>query len=158
LAMKYRDPLQLEILMNQMIQKYQSYCLLPLCLQYRGVNRISSQVGEHSGLSIETDGRAGYLIDGPYQFMKAGEYTLQVMGDVASNGNNVVVDVVWADAEKSYARFQGIGKTKLLDDNVLLNETVILDEDVGRLEVRVYVDENVELSIDGYELRLITKK
>ncbi len=122
-------------------------------LFWQGGSHIPSQVGTHTGTGMKTDGRPGYLMFGPYQPMKAGEYNLQVTGKMYFGGDSVIVDVIDHKADKIYARFKGIGAQNILPTNVLLEKRVILDEDVDALEVRVRVDKDADLFIDGYTLR-----
>lgn len=124
-------------------------------LIYRGKDSIYHQVGTRNDSGIQTDGQAGYLMYGPYQPMKAGEYILQITGRVKSNGEHVIVDVVDHKADKAYARFEGLGINKALPNNVLLEEKIILNKDVDELEVRVLVEEATSLFIDGYTLKPI---
>jgi hypothetical protein len=117
-----------------------------------------SIIGTYTGKGMKTDGRSGYLIYGPYQPMKSGEYILQLTGKINSLGGKAYVDVVWHKAKKVYARFDGIGGQEKLADYILLNKKVTLDEDVDALEVRVWVDKDTDLFIDGYSLRPIRQE
>jgi len=126
-------------------------------LIYRGEDTTLSQVGKHNGTGMETDNRAGYLMYGPYKSMQAGEYTLQMTGKIIANASDVVVDVIHNKSAKTYAQFNGLGgdKSSLPSNNILLEEKVTLDEDVSALEIRVYVNKDTDLVVNGYSLRLI---
>jgi hypothetical protein len=151
LSQKFKNSPQLKQLEQTLSH---NYCMPPDCLQYRGDKNIGSQVGNHQGMGMQTDGRSGYLIYGPYQPMKSGEYILQLTGHVKSKGDTAVVDVVHHKAGKTYAKFVGLAKHKGLTGNILLEEQVTLD-DVEQLEIRVRVDKDADLLIDGYSLRPI---
>lgn len=121
---------------------------------YRGKDTIPSRVGAHTGFGMQTDGRAGYLMFGPYQQIKAGGYTLRVTGKIDANSEKVVVDVVGGRGQQSFARFEGLGlpENSNAADDVLLEEKVTLDKTVDDLEVRIWVDDKADIFIDGYSL------
>ena len=152
LAQNFDSPEKLQQLDTMLSQ---SYCVSPDCLQYSGEKNMRHQVGQHIGLGMQTDGRTGYLMYGPYLAMKAGEYILQLTGKASSNTGNVLVDVFYHKAGKTYASFKGLRGQPMLPANVLLREKVTLDEDVPELEVRVFVDNISNLLIDGYSLKPI---
>jgi hypothetical protein len=152
LSKKHLDSAQLDS------EFFQGYCIPPNCLQYNGDSPISNQVGKYSGTGMHTDGRAGYLMFGPYQRMKAGKYVLQVTGNVKYKGEGVVVDVVHHKEGKVYGRYKGLGTQNNLIGNILLEERLTLDEDVPALEIRVRVDEAVDLFVDGYTLMPISNE
>jgi len=124
------------------------------CIQYRGKDTIPSQVGTHTGSGMQTDGRAGYLMFGPYQQIKSGNYTLRVTGKINANSEKVVVDVVGDRGQQTFARFVGLAlpENSNAADDVLLEEKVTLDEAVDDLEVRIRVDDKADIFIDGYSL------
>ena len=133
----------------------QKYCLPPECLRYTGQLPAPHQTGIYTGAGMQTDGRAGYLIYGPYQPIQAGEYILQVTGEVNSNAHNVVTDVTYHKAGKVYARFEGLITQATPNNNILLEERVFLTEDIPSLEIRVRVAKATDLFIDGYTLKPI---
>jgi hypothetical protein len=147
---KMLNPDDLELL------ELNAYCAPPACLEYQGTNPIPSNVGFYTGSGIQTDGRAGYLIFGPYIKMQPGQYILQITGNINTNNNSVIVDVVSHDTGKTYALFNGLEIPKHIDKNVLLEEIVILDKDATAIEVRVKVDAEADLFINGYSLKPIT--
>ena len=124
-------------------------------LYWRGNQKLAgSRVGTHTGSGMQTDGRAGYLMFGPYQKIKSGSYTLSVTGKINANSEKVVVDVVGDQGKQTFARFAGLGlpENSNADDDVLLEEKVTLNETVDDLEVRIWVDDKVNIFIDGYNL------
>ena len=124
-------------------------------LYWRGNQKpVGSQVGIHTDSGMQTDGRAGYLMFGPYRQIKSGNYTLRVMGKINANSEKVVVDVVGRLGQQTFARFEGLGlpKNSNAADNVLLEEEVTLDEEVDDLEIRIRVDDKADIFIEGYSL------
>jgi hypothetical protein len=139
----------IEILLRKVL------CIEPECLQYVGKESIPSQVGSHTGSGMQTDGRAGFLMFGPYQQINSGVYTLRVTGRVNANGEKAVVDVAGNRGKKIFARFEGLSlpENSTLAENIVLEEQVTIDETVGDLEVRILVDEQADIFISGYSLR-----
>ena len=103
---------------------------------------------------MQTDGRAGYLMFGPYRQIKSGNYTLRLTGKINANSEKVVVDVVGRRGQQTFARFVGLGlpENSNAADDVLLEEKVTLDEAVDDLEVRILVDDKADIFIEGYSL------
>ncbi len=117
-------------------------------LNYRGNNVVLSQVGTHTGSGMKTDGRAGYLMYGPYRPMDAGEYILQVTGEIRANAEHAVVDVVDQQGTVTFARFEGLET----NSGVLLKKRITLDKPAKQIEVRVWVDDKADITITGYTL------
>ena len=129
-------------------------CLPPQCIQYRGKETIPGQVGSRAAAGIQTDRRAGYLMYGPYVPMNAGVYWLKVTGRVKTHGDRVIVDVVGQKGAKAFALFEGLGNSVKKDgDRVLLKKRVLLKTPVDDLEIRVRVDKEADILIDGYSFR-----
>jgi len=152
---KKNNPIKLRQIKNKIIQ---TYCRPPECLEYTGIASAPSLVGTYTGSGMETDGRSGYLMFGPHKPMNPGDYNLQIMGKIKSNGNHAVVDVVYHSARKTYARFEGLGVQEGLAKNILLKKKVTLNEAVPALEVRVWVDKKAALFISSYSFKPITFK
>ena len=117
-------------------------------LYYVGGSTVPSQVGVLRNDGMHTDGRRGYLLYGPYRPIDAGEYILKVTGEVKSDAEDVVIDIVDQQGAVTYARFEGLKKGK----GLLLEEKVNITEPATQLEVRVFVSENDDLVITGYLL------
>ncbi len=92
---------------------------------------------------------AGGFSYGPYVRMNAGEYTLIVTG-AATAVSSAWVDVTSGLGRVQHARF-ALSPTGGLA-GVLASGTVVLDEDVTYLEVRVYVGPEDDVRLDGFEL------
>jgi len=126
-----------------------------LCADGKSLAALPRQVGRVDGAVIKTDGRAGYLLFGPYKRMTAGVYRFLITGEVKGNGENVVVDIDGNRGNKIFARFDGLegqvnNKTS---KNILLEKVITIDETVEDLEVRILVDEQADIFISGYSLR-----
>jgi hypothetical protein len=130
-------------------------CFPPDCVQCRGRDWIYSKVGVQTCEGIQTDGRRGYLMYGPYVPVDAGEYLLEMKGHVKAHGDKVVVDVVGGKKGTCvYGRFVGLGDTAGRDGKrILLEKRVVLNASVDDLEIRVWVDEGAEISVDGYSFK-----
>lgn len=105
-----------------------------------------TQVGRvHSSHAI-SNGDTGFLLFGPYRPMGAGTYNFSISGTSSSEG--AWVDIVSNKATVVHARFS-------LPESAsgrLVSEQVVLEQDVSDLEVRVFVTEQDDVSIEGYTL------
>ncbi|PHR02093.1 MAG: hypothetical protein COB29_14175 [Sulfitobacter sp.] len=144
--------------LEQVEQIQRAYCASPICLKYLGTTKTSSQVGTYTSSGMQTNGKAGYLMFGPYKRMNAGEYVLRVTGKVSANGENIITDVAYHKGKRIFARFTGLGSKDFDQPNILLEERVILDEAVPAIEVRIKVDKDAVIFIDGYSLRPVAQK
>jgi hypothetical protein len=95
-------------------------------------------------------GERGFLAYGPYLPMDAGDYKLVVKGS-ASSVATAWVDVVSERGTIQHAKFP-LCETPEGKSGVLASGRVILEEPVDDLEVRVYVEEQDIVCLDGYEL------
>lgn len=127
-------------------------CFPPDCVRCRGKDWIHSKVGVQTCEGIQTDGRQGYLMYGPYVSVNAGEYLLEVKGHVKAHGDKVVVDVVGGKGKTCvYARFVGLEDSAGRDrKRILIEKRVVLNTSVDDLQIRVWVDEGAEILVDGY--------
>ena len=120
-------------------------------LIYEGesLSNLPATVGILQKRTKETDGRAGFLVFGPYSSLKAGEYRLNAYGSsdlVAS----AYVDVVSGKGTVVHARFDIEKNAKgLLVDNA----DVHLSDSAYDIEVRVWVGENDSIDLFGYSLK-----
>lgn len=119
---------------------------------YAGGESLSAlprQVGQAEGTALISDGRSGFLVFGPYIPVAAGKYRLLVRGKVGRS------DLAWVDVISSKGAVQH-GKFALTStqggDGVLAEGLLQLDEHVEDIEVRVFVDAQDEVMLDGYEL------
>ena len=101
--------------------------------------RFGSHVGVLHGGCMGTTGEAGLLLHGPYIPLSAGHYRLEIRGRLrAANARTVWAEVVHTRGEVQIARF---ALPAPVADGVILDLPFELDDDVGDLEVRVWVGE-----------------
>ncbi len=114
-------------------------------------HRLGSEVGVLRRGEYESDGRAGYLVHGPYVEMAAGRYRLRAHGQLlADPGQGCCIDVtVDSGQERLFERRPqpNGGRGTLLVDDVLE-----LREGVQDLEIRVFVGSSTRIRIRGFEL------
>lgn len=100
-----------------------------------------------------TEGKAGFLVYGPYSPLKQGSYELTVLGS-SDLMSDAYVDVASGLGEVVHARFN----LKKLDEGFLLKNAVVkIPENVSDIEVRVWVGEQDKLVLSGYTLKLQVK-
>lgn len=131
-------------------------CQPPECLNWDAKREsIPMQVGKRVSGAVRSTGQSGFLVFGPYVFMKAGKYMLELRGTIHSTAGRVITDVMGDKGRREFARFEGLDVANSDDSKVLLSRVVVLDEAVGDLEVRVWVDELADIELHGYTLRPI---
>ncbi|RCS23335.1 hypothetical protein DUT91_13670 [Phyllobacterium salinisoli] len=110
-----------------------------------------TQVGHFQDGAVLSSGKKGFLIFGPYLPMKAGDYMLTLKGTSASGGS------AWADVvsgksnPKVYGHFS-LPETKGDGEAVLLHVPVHIDDNPSDVEIRVFVEPDDKVRLDGYEL------
>lgn len=111
-------------------------------------DKYRTQVGKLEGSKLVSDGRAGYLLFGPYAPIQAGTYTMSMKGSADSlpAGAKVVIDVA-------------SGKGKVIHGSLPANVTgplpsfdVTLPENVTDLEVRIQVSKDAKVAVESYAL------
>jgi hypothetical protein len=118
-----------------------SYSAANLLALPRAVGRVKSVV--------VSDGRAGYLIYGPYRALGAGKYKLVLTGKSKNHGS-AWVDVVSDKGKVQHAKFQL--KSTSNTSVILAEGQVELVLPVQDIEVRVYVGDEDDVILEGYEL------
>jgi glycosyltransferase involved in cell wall biosynthesis len=113
--------------------------------------RLQRQVGHLEHRVLDTDGRGGYLVYGPYASLPAGRYRLRVIGQwLGVDDGKPYLDVV-----------TGQGQLILLHaplepgaavGDCLLEASFQLEADVTDLETRLFVDSATEITLVGIEL------
>ena len=119
---------------------------------YSQVGRRENVPGQSLPLT-RTDGRAGYLLYGPYFPLSSGEYILTIQGQVRAAEDKVIIDVVSALGGTTLARYQGLGHYTGADGTIDLKEKVSISQDHDAVEIRILVAEDVDLTINDYSLR-----
>ncbi|QYR52728.1 hypothetical protein [Lysobacter soyae] len=109
-------------------------------------------VGTLTNGRLESTGKAGFLMFGPYIGLKAGRYHLKIDGSVATvpEGKTIVVDVA-SDAGKNIIQKQEIAAPTQAGA-ALTEFDVTLPVDTAKVEVRVNVPEGAKVDITGYRL------
>lgn len=122
-------------------------CMPPECLRMTaGDPRIGNQVGGLERNMLRSDGRAGFLMFGPYQSMSPGKYELRVYGDTEnlSGGRIDVVDSTHVLLAPTPLNRPAAG--------ILFSGDVDFREPVERLEVRIFTDAGDRVAVRRYEL------
>lgn len=115
-----------------------------------GDARLSTQVGKRSGQDIETTGKAGYLIFGPYIPLDAGQYQVLIRGAVGARG--------LAGARMDAAVNKGeyiLGESVLSvpdEKGNFVTLLINLDTPCTDLEVRVWVSGDSDLKVSMIEI------
>jgi len=101
--------------------------------------RFGTQVGVLHRGCMGTTGEAGLLLHGPYIPLNAGQFRLLVRGRLrAAHAGTVWAEVVHTRGDIQVARFETSAPAA---DGVILDLPFGVDDDVGDLEVRVWVGE-----------------
>ena len=116
-----------------------------------------TQVGALHDGELATTGSAGFLVFGPYATISAGEYELVVKGTAATITESVWADVVSEQGKVQHAKFKPSSPVEN-ESGTLISGHILLTEAVDDLEIRVYVGENDNIRLEGYELVPITRK
>ncbi|QTP58891.1 hypothetical protein HNO53_09340 [Billgrantia antri] len=125
-------------------------CFEPFCLrQSHFPLSTPRQVGELRGGSIVSDGNEGFLRFGPYVSFEPGKYHLVLRGEVRVS-NAAWVDVVSGKGTVQHEKFHISGRVNA--PGVIAEGYVELADKVQDLEVRVFVGEEDDITLKGYEL------
>jgi hypothetical protein len=125
-------------------------CLPPDCLKRSNFNTTTpSLVGIVKDAKLYSDGRAGFMLFGPYVPMNAGQYTFQVFGS-GNLPSSVWVDVVSSKGTVQHGKFALSQETQ--QGHTLLKGKIKIEKEAEDVEVRVYVGADDELILSGYEL------
>jgi hypothetical protein len=127
-------------------------CLPPRCLEIEAAKlaELPSRVGSVKQGRFISDGRRGFLLFGPYAPMESGNYRLLVFGGAQAPGSSWT-DVVSDRGRTVHARFALADPPPNASD-ALLAGRVKLNSPVNDLEVRIFVDEDARIQIEGYRL------
>ncbi|AEC21722.1 hypothetical protein PT7_3182 [Pusillimonas sp. T7-7] len=102
----------------------------------------------------KTDGKAGFLVFGPYASLGAGDYELNLYGFSDFVGS-AYLDVVSNKGRMVHGRFV-VGKD--VNGELLHKAAVHLPANVADIEVRVWVGEHDSLELVGYSLKPYPRK
>lgn len=127
-------------------------CLVAGCLSMQAAELGRySQVGRVSERGIETDGRAGYLLYGPYVGLRAGNYLVRLKGNF-ERVEDARIDIVSPSAENAHFEsdldeLESAGPKELL-------VPLVLHEDARSLEIRIHVSSRDRMSLAEYRIEL----
>lgn len=127
-------------------------CMVPVCLKRDKftAGMTNTQVGEVKDDILNSTGRKGFLLYGPYLSMLKGRYLLHIYG-AASKVGRAWIDVVSEKGNVRHAKFQLISEHSSISEVLLIGE-VTLENDIHDIEIRVFVDEEDEIQLYGYKL------
>ncbi|MTI53322.1 hypothetical protein [Geosporobacter ferrireducens] len=96
---------------------------------------------------IESDGKAGFLAYGPYIYVKADDYQLELDIELIETRNEEIghIDIV---GEGKLLYKQKIIKDHFYNNEYSLKSVISLEKDIRNLEIRVYSNEGVKLRIN----------
>ncbi|GAB2479667.1 hypothetical protein GCM10027082_33230 [Comamonas humi] len=131
------------------------YCLAQNCVRDSKFSQGTlTQVGKIVDGSLVATGKPGFLHFGPYTALHAGDYMLSVHGS-AENAGAAWVDVVSGKGSVNHGKFM-LEESVNVQKNLLIQTPIHLPHRVDDLEIRVYVDADAEISLDGYDLLPVT--
>ena len=107
---------------------------------------LHTQVGLTVGRSLYTTNQKGFLIYGPYAGLPAGAYTLRLLGQLRQAGS------AWVDVSSDKGTViivRRVLQPLLAASNTLAVVPFRLSGYVDDLEIRLHVDEAIDLSLDG---------
>jgi hypothetical protein len=112
------------------------------------VDRVSSQVGEVVDGRLSANGKAGYLLFGPYVPFAAGTYTATIAGrvDELPAGKKIHLDVVSAKGKAVHGRADVSVPGELPPFDVTVPDTV------ADLEIRVLVPAGSTIALESYRI------
>ncbi|GAC1609324.1 MAG: glycosyltransferase family 1 protein [Aquirhabdus sp.] len=115
-----------------------------------GDSRLGTQVGKRTGRDIVCEGKAGYLIFGPYIALSAGQYRVVIRGTFGANGiAGARMDVV-VDAGSLILGESALGEPD--ENGCFVSLPISLDAPCTDLEIRVWVEDHTDISISMLEI------
>jgi hypothetical protein len=128
----------------------QANCLPGECVRIILKDYPYKQVGENYAGGIRTNGKAGYLITGPYISMKAGKYVLEIDGNITEHSGQIRIDVASNGGNHVFASFSEADLINQLGSTLLLQKKISLDQDTEDLVIQVWVDATADVELHGY--------
>jgi hypothetical protein len=124
-------------------------CLLAGCFQVEGARlHAFHEIGKPSETGIRTDGRAGYLIYGPYAPLPRGDYILELKGDFRTVDGAKIDIVSGSSTVYAVSALSGL----LSSDRKVAHLPFSIPDDAQRLEIRILVSEKDDIQLDGYSI------
>jgi len=109
-----------------------------------------SNTGIWSNTGISSNGVEGALLYGPYVPVSAGVYNLKMYGKLSSGSVNV--DVVSQVGTVTHLKLTLDKSLVDSDGNFSVQKTVSIDRNVNDLQIRVWVNKESNIEIQGYVL------
>ena len=106
--------------------------------------------GQRDDRSIQTVGKSGFLVCGPYRACKAGLYTVAVLGEVENSGASAIVDVVCNSGLHEFVKTE---ITAPAGPGLITIFSLHIPQDVSDLEIRVAVAEDTRLQFQGVRIQ-----
>ncbi|MEI7782001.1 MAG: hypothetical protein WCJ18_08780, partial [Planctomycetota bacterium] len=108
---------------------------------------LSSHVGKIDGASVVSDGRAGYLLFGPYRSVIAGRWRAAVEGSFQPGAGDVRIDVASGSGRLVHAALELTAPTEKVELDFQL------DHPVHDLEIRVWIHEFSSARIEAIAIQ-----
>ncbi|WP_368562550.1 hypothetical protein [Pseudoxanthomonas sp. UTMC 1351] len=122
-------------------------CLLAGCFHVEGARlHAFHEIGKPSEAGIRTDGRAGYLIYGPYAPLPRGDYILELKGDFGAV-DGAKVDIV--NGSSTVYAVSALSEL-LSSDRKKAHLPFSIPDHAQRLEIRILVSEKDDIQLNGY--------
>ena len=93
---------------------------------------------------MQNTGEVGFMLSGPYVRLKSGKYKIVVHGDIINGSPFIEIF--------SAAKGISIKKNTTNKKGVILESTFVLDKDIDDMEVRLYVNNDDNITIKGYSI------
>jgi len=118
--------------------------------------RFGHEVGHFdiSSKEFRTDHRAGFLFFGPYQVLAPGDYYLEIKGKLIGDKGKVDIDVVANGVATTLAKATRDDISPKTDP--LIRVPFHVQRGMRRIETRIWVAEDAELSISSLQVKLAT--
>ncbi|CAE6864606.1 D-inositol-3-phosphate glycosyltransferase [Paraburkholderia nemoris] len=112
--------------------------------------RLGTQVGTRVGQIVQTDGRQGYLLYGPYLTLSAGLYQIRIRGQVKALGTPAAY--VDAAVRKGSEVLVSQPLATSTDGQLLLDMKISIETAVTDFEIRVWVPADADLIVKQLDI------
>lgn len=111
-------------------------------------SRMLSAVGVPDRKKMRTNGQAGFLLYGPYLPMAGQSYRMTASGDAAKLVGTEMIDVTSHGGSNIYWR----GSPQRVKDAWSIDQVITFDGPIKDLEIRFWVDQGTDMSVEGITL------
>ena len=110
--------------------------------------------GARSGALLETTGRDGVLLYGPYIGASPGRYRVRVYGNrrAGTGSSNARLEVVSSAGRHVLGSCEFDGATTAREGSVIARLDFSTDEQVEDLEVRIHVSSEIDMAVESVDL------